>query len=272
MKQTHLGSFARLWELCLALCLLAAPALADDTTRDTWYFGGDRQDYLYTPLTLPTGNLLLSGATRSARGGQPESEGLASHAWLLCLKPDGSIAWEVVDAKPGATRYILPRVQDGERISVLYFNSSGQVTTEIAIHTFSLEGELLTETTLPFTDALAEGMAMDGYLLVNYENDEFTNIYVDEGSIRRIGKSEKGSVRSNGTASVLPTKDGWTVVGRVYSESQTMAAIAHMDAQGNEVWRYSREEPESGGFGLPVQLDDGSILVAWYVMDKAPHS
>lgn len=127
--------------------------LADDQTADTWYFGGTGQETFYEATPLPNGRLLLNGSTQLGRNGQdqlPFASG-ERRAWLLCLNPDMSIAWEVIDGAQGTTRYVVPQVLADGRIAVLYYNSPSQVTEAVAIRYFTQDGRACGEVSLPAT-------------------------------------------------------------------------------------------------------------------------
>ena len=142
----HMGRFLAALMLMLLLC---PAALADEQTADTWYFGGEGQDMVYNATPLPNGCLLLNGYTHPSRAGQAGTASRQTRAWLLCLNPDMSIAWEVIDTAEGTTRYVVPQVLPDGRISVLYYNSPSQVTEEVAIRYFTQDGEPAGETPLP---------------------------------------------------------------------------------------------------------------------------
>ena len=97
MKNLYRKTLALL--LALMICLGACPAFADDRTTDSYYYGGTGQDTVYEATPLPDGNLLLNGYTQLGRAGQAQltGKGHPTRAWLLCLAPDGSILWEVID-------------------------------------------------------------------------------------------------------------------------------------------------------------------------------
>ena len=138
--------------LAAVLCIASAlPAVADDKTADTWYFGGSGQDVVYDATPLPNGNLLLEGYTQLGRNGREMVTGKPhqTRAWLVCLAPDGSILWEVTDETEGTTRYVSPVITSEGDIAVLFWNSPGQVTTELAIHVFGLDGVLKKKIPLP---------------------------------------------------------------------------------------------------------------------------
>ena len=159
----HMGRFLAALMLLMLIC---PAALADEQTADTWYFGGEGQDMVYDATPLPNGCLLLNGYTHPSRAGQGGTASRQTRAWLLCLNPDMSIAWEVIDTAEGTTRYVVPQVLPDGRISVLYYNSPSQVTEEVAIRYFTQDGEPAGETPLPAEPPfeLPGDRCADGYL------------------------------------------------------------------------------------------------------------
>lgn len=258
-----------LWKrrFCLMLALLllaAAPALADERTQDTLYFGGTGQETVYAATPLPNGCLLLNGSTQLGRSGQaqlPFATG-ERRAWLLCLNPDGSIAWEVTDGAKGTTRYVAPQVLSDGRIAVLYYNDPSQVTTQAAIRYFTQEGRPAGEAPLPLdTDlfSLPGGQAGDGFIFSIYEGNA---AYVDEHGVTPFTIDRSTTVIGGGKDAIgLP--DGQIVCGSVRSGTERRAAVARMDCAGRELWRFSPDEYAEGRFYRPVSQEDGSALVLW---------
>lgn len=153
MYRTFKRHARRLLIALLLPALLCPAALADDQTVDTWYFGGTGQETFYEATPLPNGRLLLNGSTQLGRNGQDQLPFASreKRAWLLCLNPDMSIAWEVIDDAEGTTRYVVPQVLADGRIAVLYYNSPSQVTEAVAIRYFTQDGEPAGEVSLPAT-------------------------------------------------------------------------------------------------------------------------
>ena len=73
--------------LCLCLMLLCGAACAEEMH----VLGRGNWDYLEYGCTLPDGRLVLTGEKTMNR---PDH---VTGAWLLCLNPDLTVSWEVVD-------------------------------------------------------------------------------------------------------------------------------------------------------------------------------
>ena len=73
--------------LCLCLMLLCGAACAEEMH----VLGRGNWDYLEYGCTLPDGRLVLTGEKTMNR---PDH---VMGAWLLCLNPDLTVSWEVVD-------------------------------------------------------------------------------------------------------------------------------------------------------------------------------
>lgn len=261
----HMG---RLLIALLLPVLLCPAALADDQTTDTWYFGGTGQETFYEATPLPNGCLLLNGSTQLGRSEQ-EQLSFASgerRAWLLCLNPDGSIAWEVIDDAQGTTRYVVPQVLADGRIAVLYYNCPSQVTEAVAIRYFTQDGEPAGEVSLPATapfelpgDRCAESYVFSGYDTATW--------FAGESGMYTLTGGDETAVKSAGTRSVLATADGQIVCGFFMVEGERHAAVAYVDATGAERWRFSPDEYAAGTFTEPCLQKDGSLVFLWSCQD-----
>lgn len=258
----------RLLALLLALmCLTAAlPALADERTADSWYFGGTGQDTIYVATPLPTGNLLLSGYTQLGRNGREMLNGSPrqTRAWLLCLKPDGSILWETVDETEGTTRYVTPLITSGGDIAVMFYNAPSQVTTEAAIHIYSMDGELKQKVPLPLEVGLVEGCMTDGFVFYDWETGYIAAGL--DGTVRKLELDKTDGVLSATVEGMLPYGDGWVAAGRTRDEDAAYA-VAAFDANGKRLWRYGPAELAEGVFSNLCLQKDGTMLVNWYKPD-----
>lgn len=257
----------RMGRLLIALllpALLCPAALADDQTADTWYFGGTGQETFYEATPLPNGCLLLNGSTQLGRNGQDQLPFASreKRAWLLCLNPDMSIAWEVIDDAEGTSRYVVPQVLADGRIAVLYYNSPSQVTEAVAIRYFTQDGEPAGEVSLPANAPfeLPGDRCAGGYVFSGYQVD---TQFADESGINTLPDAGEISVKSLAKRSVLATADGQIVCGFFTVEGERHAAVAYVDATGAERWRFSPDEYAAGNFGIPCLQKDGSIVFLW---------
>lgn len=257
----------RMGRLLIALllpALLCPAALADDQTADTWYFGGTGQETFYEATPLPNGCLLLNGSTQLGRNGQEQLSfsSREKRAWLLCLNPDMSIAWEVIDDAEGTSRYVVPQVLADGRIAVLYYNSPSQVTEAVAIRYFTQDGEPAGEVSLPANAPfeLPGDRCAGGYVFSGYQVD---TQFADESGINTLPDAGEISVKSLAKRSVLATADGQMICGFFTVEGERHAAVAYVDATGAERWRFSPDEYAAGNFGIPCLQKDGSIVFLW---------
>ena len=254
----------RLLIALLLPALLCPAALADDQTADTWYFGGTGQETFYEATPLPNGCLLLNGSTQLGRNGQEQLSfsSREKRAWLLCLNPDMSIAWEVIDDAEGTTRYVVPQVLADGRIAVLYYNSPSQVTEAVAIRYFTQDGEPAGEVSLPANAPfeLPGDRCAGGYVFSGYQVD---TQFADESGINTLPDAGEISVKSLAKRSVLATADGQMICGFFTVEGERHAAVAYVDASGVERWRFSPDEYATGNFGIPCLQKDGSIVFLW---------
>lgn len=258
----------RMLALLLALlCLTAAlPALADERTADSWYFGGTGQDTIYVATPLPTGNLLLTGYTQLGRNGREMVTGAPrqTRAWLLCLKPDGSILWEAVDETKGTTRYVSPLITSGGDIAVLFYNAPSQVTTEVAIHIYSMDGQLKEKVPLPLEVGLVEGVMTDGFVFYDWEKG-YTAASLD-GTLRTLDLTKEEGILTGAVEGMIPWGEGWVAAGRTRDEN-AFVAVAAFDGNGKRLWRYAPQELADGIFSDPCFQQDGTMLVNWYKPD-----
>lgn len=257
----------RMGRLLIALllpALLCPAALADDQTADTWCFGGTGQETFYEATPLPNGCLLLNGSTQLGRNGQDQLPFASreKRAWLLCLNPDMSIAWEVIDDAEGTSRYVVPQVLADGRIAVLYYNSPSQVTEAVAIRYFTQDGEPAGEVSLPANAPfeLPGDRCAGGYVFSGYQVD---TQFADESGINTLPDAGEISVKSLAKRSVLATADGQMICGFFTVEGERHAAVAYVDASGVERWRFSPDEYATGNFGIPCLQKDGSIVFLW---------
>lgn len=254
----------RLLIALLLPALLCPAALADDQTADTWYFGGTGQETFYEATPLPNGCLLLNGSTQLGRNGQEQLSfsSREKRAWLLCLNPDMSIAWEVIDDAEGTSRYVVPQVLADGRIAVLYYNSPSQVTEAVAIRYFTQDGEPAGEVSLPANAPfeLPGDRCAGGYVFSGYQVD---TQFADESGINTLPDAGEISVKSLAKRSVLATADGQMICGFFTVERERHAAVAYVDATGAERWRFSPDEYAAGNFGIPCLQKDGSIVFLW---------
>ncbi len=264
MNRAFKRRMGRLLIALLLLALLCPAALADDQTADTWYFGGTGQETFYEATPLPNGCLLLNGSTQLGRNGQEQLpfSSREKRAWLLCLNPDGSIAWEVIDGAEGTTRYVVPQVLADGRIAVLYYNSPSQVTEAVAIRYFTQDGEPAGEVSLPANAPfeLPGDRCAGGYVFSGYQVD---TQFADESGINTLPDAGEISVKSLAKRSVLATADGQMICGFFTVERERHAAVAYVDATGAERWRFSPDEYAAGNFGIPCLQKDGSIVFLW---------
>lgn len=253
----HMGFFLAL----MLLTLLCSAALADDQTADTSYFGGQGQDMVYDATPLPNGCLLLNGYTHPSRAGQEGMDGRQTRAWLLCLNPDMSIAWEVIDTAEGTTRYVVPQVLPDGRISVLYYNSPSQVTEEVAIRYFTQDGAPAGEVSLPAEPPfeLPGDRCADGYL---FSVSDTGSVFANENELRSLPPEQEIAFIGKSTDSVLATGDGQIIVGTKRG-AERRAAVAYIDAEGNERWCFSPDDYAEGVFACPFLLEDGSLIFSW---------
>ena len=268
MYRTFKRHARRLLIALLLPALLCPAALADDQAADTWYFGGTGQETFYEATLLPNGCLLLNGSTQLGRNGQeqlPFASG-ERRAWLLCLNPDMSIAWEVIDDAEGTSRYVVPQMLADGRISVLYYNSPSQVTEAVAIRYFTQDGEPAGEVSLP-TEApfdLPGDRCAGGYVFSGYQVD---TQFADESGIHTLPDMGETAARSADIRSVLATADGQIICGFFMVEGERHAAVAYVDASGAERWRFSPAEYAAGNFSEPCLQKDGSLVFLWSYRD-----
>lgn len=260
MKNLHKKALALL--LTVMICLGVCPSFADDRTADTYYYGGTGQDTVYDVTPLPNGNLLLNGYTQLGRADQAQLKGGGhpTRAWLVCLTPDGSILWEAIDETEGTTRYVTPIVTTAGEIAVLFYNSPSQVNTELAIHFFSLEGELLRKISLPLEAGLVEGRMTDGFVFYDWEKG-FTVAELN-GNLRALEVAKEERIIGFGTAAMVPYDDGWVIAGHTQSENR-IQMVACFDANGKRVWSFTTPELSSGFFYGPCLQNDGTLLFNW---------
>lgn len=265
----HMG---RLLIALLLPALLCPAALADDQTADTWYFGGTGQETFYEATPLPNGCLLLNGSTQLGRNGQEQLPFVTreKRAWLLCLNPDGSIAWEVIDSAQGTTRYVVPQVLADGRIAVLYYNSPSQVTEAVAIRYFTQDGEPAGEVSLPAKAPfeLPGDRCAGGYVFSYYDTESW---FAGESGMRALPDADETAVKSSGGRSVLATAYGQMICGFFMVEGERHAAVAYVDATGAERWRFSPAEYAAGTFTEPRLQEDGSLVFLWSYQDPDTH-
>lgn len=222
--------------LCLALC---GSCLAEDViSLDTPYNDQIMGDACY----LPDGRVVLAG-TVGEKGNYQDSR-----AWLFCLNPDGTVAWDFRHPGEGNCDYAFPSLLADGTIGVIFRNSPNQELIQTELHRFTQDGQMTGEPVDIFQEHLTlDGVTPDciGYAIIDPYASDFYRYYVDrEGNILfRIHSEDSMS----GGGNMLLAEDGVIFYGtdRGYPSP---AKVMKVDLYGNPVWETV----------LPAQTNDAN--------------
>lgn len=242
-----------LFLVCTLVCLaaLCAGAVAESGAdgRQVWLYGDKFDDHVYgDSVVLSNGNLLLC-----CTKGESKSTTLA---WLLCLKPDGSVAWEQLLGEEGTQSVIVwPLELEGGRIALRFHSSKKQNMFYVGTRFFSLDGEPLGEKEEAI-DWKKQYPAGNGYLTEDIPNlDEFKYQFTTPEGEVLWSLDDVSRVNE-----VLVTDEGFLLTGMRWEEDHWCSKLTMVSHEGKILWKC--EIPAYPGVHLSstIQTADGGFL------------
>ena len=242
----------RALSLCLCLALLCGAALAGDVQD----LSTDGQDCVYYRDTMPDGRAVFAGS-RSTPGRY-----LDSHATLLCLDTDGTVAWEYTDPRKGSCFYSNAVVTRDGAIAVCF--TEKQEDKEIML--FTADGQPAGRT-FPMDYLISYTLVPSGVItqsIMFNDPDPYTTMFDWDGN---------ELFRFSGYLPVYPDRiveeeDGMVMIGWERNDYNDRAArIVKMDWQGKILWDtavpFRTENPDMGLLqkGLGMAGDNGYLAL-----------
>ena len=255
--------------LCTLLCalLLCTCALAEsgDAHGQVFLFGGSHEEHVYRDmLVLPNGNMLFCCTTDAPPEGQ-KREVFLSKAWLLCLTPEGDVAWEKFFGEPGTQNVAFSPIllADG-RIAVKFHSSKQQNMFYAGVKYFSQEGELLEESDAATPDAPLHN---DYFPIENgYVKTHFLENGGRELSLADAEDTAHWTIpidRILAPRSVLATPEGLVITGGSTQDRDSQIYIPSLYMlsweNGDILWHALLDDHENHWLNAPIATADGGF-------------
>ncbi len=240
--------------LLLLLCLLFAfPAWGEESRA----LSTDGYDQLTWECALPDSRMVLCG-TAATKGNYQDSR-----ARLLCLNPDGTIAWEYLDPTQGTCKFANVQLLENNELGVIFTNSPNQKTRAVEIRRFTLEGQPVGEAIDIFRENISGFECTDkviSYAIIPPDAQVFYRYYIDwQGNI--LFRLKSNDFTGSG-ADMLPAEQGVVLYGS-QPGYPAHANIIKLDMYGNLLWETVLPTYLEGGTAAMepcIRLQDGSYL------------
>lgn len=225
--------------------LPAHPALAEEAINlSTEGYDDLKND----ECVLPDGRIVMAGSA-GVKGNYEDRR-----ARLVCLNPDGTVAWDYRDPSEGACAFSGVQLLPEGVLGVLFSNSPDQKTTQVEIRRFTLEGQPVGEPIDIFSPDMLAGQTTDtciNFSVIPPTAQTFYRYYVDwnGGVLFRIHSDSSLSGGDN----MLPAENGVLLYG-TDNGYPSPARLMKLDLNGNLIWEtiIPTTLPEADG-----QLDEG---------------
>lgn len=245
----------RIIAMVMVLLLLALPALADERID----LSTEGCDQFVDNLALPDGRVVFAGSA-AVKGNYQDAR-----ARLLCLNPDGSVAWEYIHPAQGKCSFGNLELLPEGVLGVIMTNSPEQNTTEKKIMRFSLDGQPAGEPIDIYTEDISgcestptcitfSVIPGDAQTFYRYYMDWDGNIYFRINADSTIG----------GSNTMLPTHDGILLTGTENGYPSPAKAVK-LDLYGSVAWETVLPTyfPEgNASFENAIPIADGGCI-AW---------
>lgn len=246
----------------MAFLFLSMPALADEQID----LSTDGNDQLHA-YALPDGRTIFAGSA-AVKGNYQDSR-----ARLLCMNPDGSVAWEYLHPSKGSCRFGHVQALPDGMIGAIFSNSPNQDTEEVLICKFSPDGKMAAEPISIYTeDILVSGATPDciAFVVIPGDAQSYYRYFVDwDGNILFRLHSES---TISGGSEMIPAEDGVILAGRDKG-SPALAKITKLDLYGNVLWSKTllpTLAEADAGFHDTAVLKDGSFAAKMYEQTGNP--
>lgn len=212
----------------LGILMLLIPSAIAAETIDLSTDGCDQ--LMHDPLVLPDGRVVIAGQA-GVKGNYQDSR-----ARLLCLNPDGSIAWDYRHPASGNCSYTYVQLLDNGLLGVIFRNSPNQETKQVEIHKFTTDGKMAGEPIDIFTTHFSSGEATEAcieYAVIDPYAQTFYRYYIDwDGNFLFSIHSDD---YTSGGSDMLGAEDGIILYGSD-NGYPAPAKIIKLDFYGNLVW------------------------------------
>lgn len=227
----------RILLIAMALLLLAIPAFAEERID----LSTEGCDQLYGHITLPDGRVVFSGSA-AVKGNYQDSR-----ARLLCLNPDGSVAWEYIHPATGRCSFGNLQLLPEGVLGVIMDNSPKQKTQQKMILKFTLDGHPIGEPIDIFTEHIASCDSTPNciqFSVIPGDAQSYYRYFMDwDGNI--LFQMHSDSTVGGGIG-LLPTEDSILLTGTEVGYPSP-AKVVKLDLFGSVVWETV----------LPTHLPDG---------------
>lgn len=231
----------RILSLVIVLILSALPALAEERIN----LGTEGCDQFFGQLTLPDGRVVFAGSA-AVKGNYDDSR-----ARLLCLNPDGSVAWEYIHPAAGRCSFGNLQLLPEGVLGVIMSNSPQQQTEGKWILKFALDGQPLGEPIDFYTENISSCDSTSDCIVFSVipgDAQTFYRYYMDwNGNI--LFRIHSNSSDSGGTT-MLPSQNGILQTGCEVGYP-SHARATKFDLYGHVMWKTV----------LPTHLPDGNAIL-----------
>ncbi|MBE5779495.1 MAG: hypothetical protein E7331_09235 [Clostridiales bacterium] len=243
--------------LLFLLLVLLIPALAEEridlSTPDA--------DAL-TPYALPDGHIIFAGS--AGENGNDSNR----KARLVCMNPDGTIAWDYLHQAKGRCKFSNIQLLPDGQLGVVFTNSPDQTTIEASIFKFSLEGELLAGPISIFTERMLLLDSTDACIsfLVSTPEGQISSYRFVDWEGKPLFQMPPGSIMGGGFQA-LPADNGVLLMGNE-TGFPALGKLTKLDLAGSIVWSQPLEPTLPNANHMlfsPVSLlSDGGFAVVVY--------
>lgn len=235
--------------ICLAVFCAGAVAESGADGRQAWFYGDKYDDHVYDDsLVMSNGNLLLCCTKKESKS--------TTLAWLICLKPDGSVAWEQFLGEEGTQNVIVrPLELEGGKIALKYHSSKKQKMFYVSTQFFSLDGEPLGEKE-EAVDWKMRFPAGNGYLEEDVPNpDEYRYQFITPEGEVLWNLNDVSRVNE-----VLVTGEGLMLTGSWWEEDHWCSKLTRVSHEGKTLWKCEIPAYPDVTLSATIQTFDGGFL------------
>lgn len=235
----------RILLIIIAMLVLVIPAFAEERIN----LSTEGCDQLYGHITLPDGRIVFSGSA-AVKGNYQDSR-----ARLLCLNPDGSVAWEYIHPAAGRCSFGNLQLLPEGVLGVIMDNSPNQNTLEKKILRFTLDGQPIGEPIDIFTKNISSCSSTPScikFSVIPGDAQSYYHYFMDwNGNIQFRIHSDS---RIAGGIGLLPTEDGILLTGTEVGYPSP-AKVVKLDLYGSVIWDTV----------LPTYLPDGNASLEYAI-------
>ncbi len=228
----------------------------------TFYFGGPNDDTVYADtIVLSSGNILLCCTTRGLEE-KVQARGMTGcQAWLLCLTPQGEVAWQYFFGEDGISTVAVWPVElaDGT-LSLKYHKSKKQVMFEVGTLRLTQDGTFISQEKTADDEWPKLFPAGTGYLRQggSYGDGFYYEYYTADGDVLwRI--SSEDALRTN----LAQATDAGLLLTGVWDDPEThvfTGGISMVSQEGQKLWDGKIADLPSSFLRRTLPTADGGYL------------